>query len=73
MRQRNFFLKAKLELGFGGDRHLVTVPRGLGGGGGGGGRHVLADTTRRMEKQKLWAKTAACGASLCAPPDTCLP
>ena len=28
--------------------------------------NVLADTTRLMEKQKLWAKTRACGASLCA-------
>ena len=54
---------------------------GTGGGGEGGNMklnavwilNVLADTTRRTEKQKLWAKTAACGASLCAPPDTCLP
>ena len=30
--------------------------------------NVLADTTRRIEKQKLRAKTAVRGASLCAPP-----
>ena len=28
--------------------------------------NVLADMARHTEKQKLWAQTAACGASLCA-------
>ena len=28
--------------------------------------NVVADTTRRREIQRLWAKTAACGASVCA-------
>ena len=30
--------------------------------------NVLADMTRRTEQQKLWGKTAACGALLCAHP-----
>ena len=33
--------------------------------------NVLADKTRRAEKQKRWAKTAACGASLCTHPWPC--
>ena len=51
-------------------------PGGARGGSWGGAQvklnavwilNLLASTTRRTEKQKLWAKTAACTASRCAP------